>query len=918
MARESFVRAQCHDAPDVAERVLAQLAQLQGNDSFIDVDTDRGAIESIRTDAFHQDQRIGAFRLIRKLGAGGMGVVWLAERVAGFAQTVAIKCLDTTGESRGHERFERERAVLARLDHPNIARIVDGGLEGGVPWYAMEYVDGKTLGRHVAEQDVPLAGRIRLMIDVCDAVHYAHRHLIVHRDLKPDNVLVDGNRQVRLLDFGIAKLLGDTADETQTRAPMTLAYAAPEQIDGGAISVATDEYALGVMLYELACGTRPHQGQSAAHLVRSIADTDPVPPSVATARRTERPMSPGKAIDVDFDTIVMKALSRDPSRRYGSVAALAEDLRCWLDGFPISARPRSFDYRARLWVARNRIAAVSLCLVVLSVLIGSLAAWTQAGIAREEARRANKAAQTAKAVTQALGSMLAAAGPDENGGAELTVREALSLGTSDALRAVDDEPDIRRAVVATLARTHLDLGDVEETIRLATPMLAERTLSTDDDRQLALALAEAHTLRADKANAELWLDRLDAAQQALPITDPIVFDTALARIELLRVGGELLAAQGRLDELLAALRALDPADPMALALALEVRAEVFAAESRWFESIQPLEEAVGLLDAAKASPLTRARLVGQLGRAYRETSQTDRAESLIAESLAWHMRVLGADHPNTFTVRSEHAILLETQQKYDEARTLLEALLADRIRVLGAMHPAVGFTHNQIALIDYKQARYDKAAEHFGMAHTILLQRLGESHRHTVTTLGNQAGALAENGRAAEALPILDRVVDLRRRSKDASLPAALMSRGLAYEALDREADAARDFSEALELERSSPGSDVTGWAWSQTLYGRAQRRLGFADTALPELRAAISWFLASDVGCGPRCAIAHLELSRTLVDLRRDTTEARAAAEKAYVVRAEKLGPDHALTREALEWRNGLVSPAGSSDSMH
>lgn len=295
------------------------------------------------------EQQIGPFVLRRLLGRGGMGSVYLAERAdGGFEQTVALKLLHTHVDPSAQRRFARERQILVRLQHPNIARFLDGGMDArGQPWYAMERVDGKTLAQHAQSVGATLDERIELMLQVCDAVQFAHANLILHRDLKPANILVDAGGSVKLLDFGIAKLL---SGEGSTDPDATLAgqqaftpdYAAPEQVRGESVSTATDLYSLGVVLYELLTGSRPFPRSAFGPVL--VADAAlPEPPS-------RRALSQGHRADAarlrgDLDTIVATCLQPEPARRYRSVTALRSDLQRYLAGQPIEARPDAFGYR---------------------------------------------------------------------------------------------------------------------------------------------------------------------------------------------------------------------------------------------------------------------------------------------------------------------------------------------------------------------------------------------------------------------------------------------------------------------------------------------------------------------------------------------------------------------------------------------
>jgi len=339
-------------------------------------------------------RRIGAYRLVRLLGRGGMGAVYLAERAdEAFRQRVAIKLLPwalATAEAR--HRFQLERQTLARLEHPHIARLLDGGeTADGLPYLVMEYVDGEPIDQFCQRQDLDLVRRLRLFREVCGAVAHAHRNLVVHRDLKPGNILVTADGAVKLLDFGIAKLLpGGETDETL---PLTLAgrllltplFASPEQVRGEPVTTATDVYALGLLLFRLLVGAHPYRfaTESPVEVVRVICDQPPPRPSVAASAGTAGLGLPAlrRRLRGDLDNIVLKALRKEPERRYASVEALAEDLRRYLEQLPVRARPDTPGYRAAKFARRHRLGLAAAALIAASLLGGLLATARQARIA---------------------------------------------------------------------------------------------------------------------------------------------------------------------------------------------------------------------------------------------------------------------------------------------------------------------------------------------------------------------------------------------------------------------------------------------------------------------------------------------------------------------------------------------------------
>jgi serine/threonine-protein kinase len=395
--RAAWVDALRDESPDVQQKLrnlLTREARLAAGAFLESLPALAGAIAPRPDIAAAPGERIGPYRLERSLGAGGMSSVWLAERTDGLLKRkVALKLPHMGGVLSGlAERMARERDIVAALEHPNIARLYDAGVaEDGRPYLALEYVEGEPIDRYCERCGLDVARRVRLVVQVARAVAYAHAHLIVHRDLKPSNILVDADEQVHLLDFGIAKLLdpSGTADPRLTEfagRALTPDYASPEQVRGEPVSTATDVYSLGVVLYELLAGRSPHTVKSAFDalaLAQAIVTVEATRPSELSSGAAAR-----RALRGDLDTIVLKALKKDPRERYGSMAEFADDLERFLRGAPVRARPDSSWYRARKFVKRNTLGVVAAASVVIALAVGlGLATW-QAHVARVNAARA--------------------------------------------------------------------------------------------------------------------------------------------------------------------------------------------------------------------------------------------------------------------------------------------------------------------------------------------------------------------------------------------------------------------------------------------------------------------------------------------------------------------------------------------------
>lgn len=482
---ESLLGYEASAAEFIEESALARAAQSFAEDEEIDA----------------AGRRIGQYVIEREIGRGGMGVVYLAARANDYTQRVAIKVIkrgmDTDFILR---RFRTERQILASLEHPNIARLLDGGTtEDGLPFFVMEYVEGVAIDDYCAAHHLSIEERLGLFLDVCAAVSYAHRHLVVHRDLKPSNILVTADGAPKLLDFGIAKLVdADKAQATETAMRlMTPEYAAPEQARGASVTTASDVYALGVVLYELLAGQRPYNftSRSAEEIRRLITEREPVPPSAAVSRAVSRaastheradavsgeakdaatnPASEAKATNRisddegerrrwhrrlrgDLDNIVLMAMRKEPARRYASVEHFAEDIRRHLQGLIVRARPDTLHYRATKFVGRNRVGVIAASLVLCALLVGMTTSVWQARVAQAERARAENRFHDMRRLTSALVTEL----NDEIERSPTRARMLLAARASEYLNIMAQEAGDDRSLARELAIVHLKLGDIQ-------------------------------------------------------------------------------------------------------------------------------------------------------------------------------------------------------------------------------------------------------------------------------------------------------------------------------------------------------------------------------------------------------------------------------------------------------------------------
>jgi serine/threonine protein kinase len=614
-------------------------------------------------------RRIGAFALERLLGRGGMGEVWLATRSEGdFQQQVALKLLKRGMDSADLlRRFVQERRILAGLSHPGIARFIDGGVgDDGAPWYAMEYVEGVPLTEHARTRGLDVRARIDLVASVAEAVAYAQNRLVVHRDLKPSNILVDPQGRVRLLDFGIAKLLDEApgADATATGVrAMSPAYAAPEQILDEPISAATDVYSLGVVLYELLTGSLPHERASAtletlAERVRHEAPERPsqrLRKSEATSTTTlggdgSTAQRFARAVAGEIDTIVLTALRREPERRYASAAALADDLRRWLDGRPVAAQADTATYRMRKFVVRHRLAVGSASAVLLALIAGFGTALWQAKVARDEAARAEAEARRSQVIKEYFVGLFTATNPTgSTRGAELSVRDWLADAGKGIDAALVDAPDARAEIRTTLGSALVEFGAVVEARAMLEPAIKWlRVHEPPPRRTLVTALMEISQV----ARREERLDEAGAAlEEALRelAADPVALRSREQRqhvntylLTLANARGDYAAAErigrSQIDDRIALWGADDPR----LAADWNNLGQTLSAQARPVQAMAAFERALVLLRSDPKSPESRqAFVLGGMARSALGRGRLAEAQALAQQGVEIARRTLG-------------------------------------------------------------------------------------------------------------------------------------------------------------------------------------------------------------------------------------------------------------------------------------
>jgi len=718
-ARDAYFAAMCGDDPSMLREVKSLLAQLDADPGFLETPV-LGPHPS-RDDAPHTNEVwpgtvIGPYTVVRSLGEGGMGQVLLATRhVDGIAQVVALKMIRTDRASAELlRRFRQERRILAGLEHPHIARFIDAGVTAnGHPYVAMEYVDGEAITRYCTARALRRVERLSLFLTVCDAVQHAHQRLVVHRDLKPGNILVSAEGNPKLLDFGIGKLIGEdsTDEETQVGARvLTPGYAAPEQLAGGAITTATDVYALGVLLYELLTDRHPFRqlGMADGDVARSMIRSEPTRPSLAVATGTTAPVTPSE-LRGDLDTIVLMALRREPARRYSSVVAFAEDILRYLRGLPVAARADTVGYRLQKFARRNAAVVTGALTMVLALVTISAVTWVQSRRVAAESARATAERDQALEVRGFLMEMFGATGSDQSVGDTLTVRALLDKQRARVDTIYRDRPRAKADMLEVLADGYDRLGYPAEAEPLATQALALRratpgTLAGDLAASLNLAGWVAHE-RGQSADAERLL--LEALQ--IRRTEPATQSEGLSRT---------------LNDL----------------------GVVYNAVKRYDDAVRALQEALSLRraqygDGHRAVGIT----ANNLAAAY--FYQKKLPDAITTQSLALQaLRAeVGADHQRTVVALSNLAAFKRAQGDLDGAEADYRALTLQQSRLQGRAHPVTARVLSALAVVLSDRAArtaspaaadsmYAEAEALYVEAIGSLSDRLGSTHPQVAAT----------------------------------------------------------------------------------------------------------------------------------------------------------------------------------------
>ncbi len=767
---------------------------------------------------------LGPYRLLRELGVGGMGEVWLAEQTEPIRRFVALKLIKAAVfDTATSQRFQAERQSLATMDHPSIAKVFDAGTCGMQPYFAMEYVDGLPITDYCDRKRLGIVERLRLFVQVCEGVQHAHQKAIIHRDLKPTNILVsetDGRPQPRIIDFGLAKtiapLVAGQNAYTQVGVFMgTPGYISPEQADpgGGDIDIRADVYSLGALLYELLTGylplgQRPGKRPRLDEFLRELREADPRRPSSrigsastasADARSTDSRRL-ARMLRGDLDWITLKALERDRDRRYGTVIEFAADLERYLENRPVKARPASAAYRLQKYVRRNRV-PVAIVLGLFAVLVSFAATqWFQL-------RRITRERDRADRIASFMTSMFKVSDPSEARGNSITAREILDRAAKDVDSGLTKDPELQAQMMYEMGSVFKNLGLYDRAGSLLTQSLniRRRTLGPNhpDTLKSLNTLAKTVYLQGHYAEAErLFHEALETRRRVLGSGDP---DTLQSQSDL----AENLSLQGRYSE------------------AQKLRQETYEIRRRILGPEHP-----STLDS-----------MGNLAIGLEDMGRFVDSEKLWRETLAARRRVLGPDHPITLATMNNLALVLEREDRYKDAEDLERETIELRRHILGPEHPDTLDSMSNLARFLGCQLRFAEGEKQLREVLAVQRRVIGPTHPDALATLSDLAATISSEGHYAEAEPLERELLDIREKITGPDSPDTLQARAglssiLTYE--HRYDEAEKLLSKTLESERRLFGQDnprtvraVYNMACLEALLGKREEAFKFLNESV-------------------------------------------------------------------------------------
>lgn len=767
------------DNPLLFEELMSLLAADSEDTSLID----GFAIDQIDLSSISDldGVQIGPFQIEKKIGSGGMGSVHLAHRVTGgFDQTVALKLIKYgMGSEIAIRRFETERNILARLQHPNIARLVDGGLTSeGHPWFAMDFVEGEDILSYCNRLNLSEEKRLELFLDVTEAVQYAHKNLVIHRDLKPGNIMVTGEEDkplVKLLDFGISQIMDESTSDLTGMKAMTRAYASPEQLEGKSTTTVSDIYSLGVILYQLISGCHPKQ---------EFKSTDCKP----------------KLMAKELAAISEKAMRAESAQRYETAEKFAEDIRHFKNGNPVSAMPDSRSYRVKKFIQRHKAGVLSAALILILLLCGITAFAWQFRVAALERDRAQQEAETSEQIAGFLQGLFELTDPSISSGDTLTAFTMLERGTDQIEEDLQDNPEILARMYDVLGDAYFNLWNWDKADEMYGKGLEIKyTIYDENHISIGSSLNDIGDMRIQTGDFEEADSLLSAALQirraGLENSHPDVAAT-LHRLGFLRerTGDTDMAEEHYLEALAIHEAGTDDESAMQAASLKNSLGGIAERKAEYEKAVANYREAIETVRTLHGEDHPRLiNYLSNLGYALNLTGNSEEAEPIHLEAIEVAKKVQGERHPHTALAMNNYALFLMRQDQFEEAEEMFLDILDIYVETFGEDHPAISVFYNNLGNARDNLGDYDAALDYHQKSLDMKLDLYGEVHAQVAQSYSNLAAT---------------------------------------YENMERLGDALEYFQKALAIETEVNGELHPDPAYSNGAIGRIHKKLGQPDKA--------------------------------------------------------------------------------------
>ncbi len=881
--REDFLKKECGNDKELYTEVNSLLESDEHEHSIFSA----SAADYISIDEPNlAGKTLGKYKAIEQIGIGGMGSVYLAERIDGvFEQKVALKVVKPGMNS--HEiitRFEEERQILARLQHPNIARLLDGGISDlGLPFFTMEFVDGKPITNYCDEKNLTIEERLQLFQKVCEAVLYAHQNLVIHRDIKPGNILVREDGTVKLLDFGIAKVFEEDPnrkDLTRTGVRvMTPEYASPEQVKGEPVSTATDIYSLGLILYQLLSGCPPYEVDttSAIEMEKIICLSQPLKPSTMITKISgiksgeKNKISPEdislkrhtsisklkKRISGDLDNICLMCLRKEPERRYNSVAQLIADINNHLSGMPVSARKSTTSYRAKKFIQRHKTGVVIASIAVLIIAIVTTFYTIRLANERDKAK---VEAEKFKNVSDFLTGLFKVSDPEQSRGETITARELLDNGVKRIDNELSGQPEILANMLDVTGNVYKSLGLYKN----ALPLL-QRSYSINDSLfgsnspETAKSLNDLASLNFDMGDYDSSVDKFN---KALKLRENIFGKESMESAESMNGLAMVLREEGKYDE----------------------------SEKLLLESLSIRKKH----SSGKSNEV--AESTNNLALLYQDKGEYEKSKKLFEESLQMKKQLYGRVHPSYSETLGNQASLLQEMGDYRKAENLFTETLDIDKKLYGDLHPSISTDLYNIASNTALMGNLDDAEKLYSQVLELDRKLLGGQHPYIALDLNNLAGIESDKGEYEKAEKLYMKSLELNKKAYGNEHPevaTSISNLGVLYLRWGKYKTAEPLLKSALDMRIKLLGENHPDVVTSINIYASLLTSEGRYKEAVEQYRKSLKLRIKMLGENHPHTANAYLGLGNALIETG-EFTEAEEKINRAIEILKEKLPPDH------------------------